>query len=109
MKVLFLDIDGVLNHRKSPKANGVFTIDPKLLPLLKKIVDSTNVKIVLSSSWRRSVHARLRVEDALATIGTEFIAYTESIVGPRSAEIQEWLDRNPEVVDFVILDDEKRC
>lgn len=106
MKILFLDIDGVLNHRKSPTTNGVFVIDEQLLPLLKRIVDETGVKIVLSSSWRLSIHSRLRVKDALKTIGTRFIDYTKFISGPRSEEIKEWLERHPKVTSFAILDDD---
>lgn len=106
MKIIFLDIDGVLNHKNSPLCGAVFGIDYTLLPLLKNILDQTGAKIVLSSSWRLSIHPRLRVKDALASIGAEFIDCTKYLGGPRANEIQEWLNRHPEVTDFIILDDD---
>ena len=56
MKVLFLDFDGVLNTEDYREVHGSSNagIDKSKLPLLKKLVDSTNVKIVLSTSLRMS-------------------------------------------------------
>ena len=56
MKVIFLDIDGVLNSIKFDRlrmrdGRSDF-IDESRLPLLKQIVDSTNAVIVLSTTWR---------------------------------------------------------
>lgn len=55
-KIIFLDIDGVLNsadHLDHTKhCNGYSDISPKKVKLLKKIVDRTGAEIVLSSTWR---------------------------------------------------------
>ena len=54
IKVIFLDIDGVLNslaYDRGRKENDG-NIDETRLPLIKQIVDETQAKIVLSSSWR---------------------------------------------------------
>ena len=62
MKVVFLDVDGVLNTAKtfervynSFKNSGKreLEIDSFRLEYLKKITDETDAKIVLSSTWRR--------------------------------------------------------
>jgi len=59
MKIIFLDIDGVLNHALYIKSNmsggatrGEECISPKALNLLRHVVDNTNAKIVISSTWR---------------------------------------------------------
>ena len=55
MKVFFLDIDGVLKSRAYDKKrnwNEQTDIDETRLPLVKKIVEETDAKIVLSSNWR---------------------------------------------------------
>ena len=54
MKVIFLDIDGVLNGRRFvPKDDKVgVLIDDTRLDLIKQVVDAIGAKIVLSSSWR---------------------------------------------------------
>jgi hypothetical protein len=53
MKVIYLDIDGVLNCSET-KARIMDSVglDGKLLGNLKKIVEKTNAKIVLISTWK---------------------------------------------------------
>eukprot|EP01084_Bolivina_argentea_P081968 148432_1 len=46
IKLLFLDVDGVLNQFCNEE------IEPVLIKRLEKIIKKTNCKIVLSSSWR---------------------------------------------------------
>src|SRR5450759_4593748 len=53
MKVIFLDIDGVLNCDKTPNPRKFpYIVDKTLLVRLKKLLDRTGAKAVLSSTWR---------------------------------------------------------
>ena len=53
MKVIFLDIDGVLNEEKSrSRCCGYKGIDDKKVEHLAKIVKVTGVEIVLISTWK---------------------------------------------------------
>ncbi len=54
MKVLFLDVDGVLNsnERRAYDYEGIRGMDPELTGHLLRIVLQTGCKIVVSSSWR---------------------------------------------------------
>jgi HAD domain in Swiss Army Knife RNA repair proteins len=53
MKVIFLDIDGVLNCEKTPNPRKFpYVVDRKLLTRLKTLLERTGAKVVLSSSWR---------------------------------------------------------
>ena len=54
MKVIFLDIDGVLNNEysKTRAPSGVIGIDGDKVKRLRKIVESTGAKLVLTSSWK---------------------------------------------------------
>ncbi len=53
MKVIFLDIDGVLNSVESKSSCGAYVgIDDSKVKRLKRIVDATGAVIVLSSSWK---------------------------------------------------------
>ena len=79
-------------------------IDVEKIKLLKRALDETGAKVVLSSSWRYTRKAQ-NLKELLAN----FEIYTEStpyIHGKRGLEIKQWLLDNPEVEDFVILDDE---
>ena len=65
MKVIFLDIDGLLNSDeyfdkiKKMQIQGIESeIDVNKVKLLKKAVDETGAKVVLTSSWRYTKKAK---------------------------------------------------
>lgn len=51
MRVIFLDIDGELTYAGYSNEE-THNIDSEKVALLKEIVDATDAKIVLSSSWK---------------------------------------------------------
>lgn len=59
-KILFLDIDGVLNtkwwytqmDRNTPRDKYGYAFDPNAVANLKRIIDETGADIVISSSWK---------------------------------------------------------
>lgn len=58
MKLIFLDIDGVLNGHKAT-ASGFCTIEPDKVIHLNRIIDTCpDVQIVISSAWRYLVHQK---------------------------------------------------
>lgn len=119
MKIIFLDIDGVLNSRAYDRLRNrdeQTDIDETRLPLVKSIVDRTGAKIVLSSTWRVhwSVHPQLcdrdgiYINEVFAKYGLEIYDKTPSlgIRAERRDEIAKWLERAREKVEsFVIIDD----
>ncbi len=113
MKILFLDIDGVLN-RCGKSAQGLE--EDKVL-LLKSIVEQTGCEIVLSSTWRKSEHNLERIKLLCRQrLGCELFGTTPIMdrkvdglwrAEQRGTEIANWLEpwqhKNPR---FVILDDD---
>ncbi len=104
MKILFLDVDGVLNHidtfKKDPAAH--FHIDPYCAFLVGKIALDTDCKVVLSSSWRGH-------KESVDYINARVVPLFDKTVRLgviRGEEIKEWLDRHPEVTRYAILDDD---
>ena len=67
-----------------------------------------DVKIVISSSWRHVLPVEaFRSMFKEVGLKAEIIGMTPLIwPGVRGGEIKAWLDANPGVVDFVILDDD---
>jgi len=93
MKIIFLDIDGVLVTRQL----GVF--DQGLLRNLKHIVDETGASIVLSSDWRRHPSARAEARRELRRAGMDFISHTPCLnqfVPQRPTEIMSWRREHPQ-------------
>lgn len=116
MKVIFTDIDGVLNEDTTTTRtqSRVVFIDEEKLLRLKQIVDATQAKIVLSSTWRydrddpRYNGDFLELQEAFRNIGLKFYDYTpvDAIGIRRGMEIKAWLGVHPEVDQYIILDDE---
>lgn len=117
MKVIFLDVDGVLNsehwyvknHEKHPERCRVETaIDPRFVRNLGKIVRRTGAKIVLSATCRGVVREKRNhyLHQILAKYGMEIYDYTIRLGRERGHEIQDWLDKHKDVTNIVILDDD---
>jgi hypothetical protein len=104
MKVVFLDIDGVLNCKKTKNPrNFPYVVDPKLLGRLNRLLDRTAAKVVLSSSWRldpigilAAKHWRVPFIDTCPDLPKR----------PRSEEILGWMAANPKASRFAVIDDE---
>lgn len=93
-KILFLDIDGVVNNAHSHEKyswRGMTGIDPELAFLVGKIKLDTDCDVVLSSSWRGSESGMELIRKQVV----DFIDVTpHCCTGIRGAEIHLWLARN---------------
>ncbi len=104
MKVIFLDIDGVLNCTKTKNPRKFpYVVDPKLLARLNRLIDRTGAKVVLSSSWRLDPIGIM----AAKHWGVPFIDTCPDLPKrPRSEEILRWIAARPTASRFVVIDDE---
>jgi hypothetical protein len=104
MKVIFLDIDGVLNCSRTPNPRKLpYVVDRKLLARLTKLLKRTGAKVVLSSTWRIDPVGCF----AARHWGVPFIDVCPDL--PRSArckEIVKWLAAHPRVTRYAVIDDE---
>lgn len=109
MKVLFLDVDGVLNKAWTPTrddAEGhLIATDPLMVFLVNNAVDKYGFKVVLSSSWRHMPDWREQLK--ANGIVFEFLDRTplDGKEEQRGGQIRRWLEANPWVEKYAILDD----
>lgn len=124
VKVLFLDIDGVIldmNYLHDNHEDGPWTLNPEKLNILHEILNKTGAKIVISSSWRLLEEGMEYLEKYLGSCmhlnnktpinnnyeilpdGTTSKIYLGKI---RGDEIKAWLDKHPEITTYAILDDD---
>ena len=119
MKIIFLVIYGFLNSRAYDRKrnwNEQTDIDETRLPLVKKIVDETGAKIILSSTWR--IHwdkADEKCDEDGIYINKTFAKFGLGIYGKtpdlgidfdRPDEVKAWLESTQETIEsFVIIDD----
>ena len=115
MKIIFLDIDGVLNSEKYLRAFGGIgvSIDMSRLELIKEIVVATGALIVLSTSWRehwdkdeaQCDNIGKEINKIFGLQGLEVFDKTPNLHYRREREIEEWLMLHPETENFVVIDD----
>ena len=110
MKIIFLDIDGVLNC-KATKANcgGYIGIQGAKVKLLRRIVEETDAVIVMTSTWKmhwnkgdnfdRYMHRKFGKEHL------EIFSCTYGDFQERGAGIHKWIDAH-DIESWVVLDDE---
>ena len=128
MKVIFLDVDGVLNTEEcddAPKegeegSEAFLYHENTPVPLLKRSLDNlrcvlqkTGAKIVISSSWRlfpERLELLTQILEALSPSEESVVIgltpdLSNSWAG-RGEEVREWLDQNENCSRFVVVDDE---
>jgi len=130
MKVVFLDIDGVLNnqqyvafrHNALGDVNGYggfvpagevptqdnIKWDPTNAKYLKALLDLTGAVVVISSSWRISFDIDdFKVMFSLYDLPPDVIigVTPRTYSGFRGREVDMWLADHPDVTHHVILDD----
>lgn len=120
MKVLFLDVDGVLNcssTREKIDDDSMRGVEQSKCEMVRRIIRETDCYIVVSSTWRRWRHAMNYLWRQLGREAKErFIGQTPHLESRldsglysekvRGDEIQAWLNEHPDVMAFAIVDDD---
>lgn len=120
MKIIFLDIDGVLNCKTSRSRCGKYIgIDDDKLSLLKKVAEACGAGIVLVSTWKnnwqKSEKEKFKQDDLAHYLDKKFKKHglqvydktSDSLDGvyfSRGESILDYIRRN-NVTGHVILDD----
>lgn len=110
MKVIFLDIDGVLTIEQARDPYVFSGLLPEKMDLLNEIVEKTGARVVISSSWKKNTN----VESLALTFRQnwfkgEVFDKTPDLPGmtpggERGHEIQYWIYLHWPIESFVILD-----
>ena len=120
MKVVFLDIDGVLVTRNSikyqylnyPEETGIM-FSKKAVKNLNKLTRLAKAKIVITSTWRlfhpleelQGIFKKQGIKGEIISTTSIERAPTEEDI-PRGKKIADWLKQHPDVEKYVIIDDD---
>lgn len=124
MKVIFLDIDGVINseefaiwihvHPEFCENGGHFWVDPEKIDMIVNLCEETGAKLVISSSWR-GWSLRATLEDFstyrdLSRLNPYIVGVTPRLFihlnMSRGDEIQYYLDKDQSITHYCIVDDD---
>ena len=123
MKVIFLDVGGVIVHSgtlgknrgESPNSSFYYLnqIDPACLLRVKRVIDATGAKVVISSTWRRWDAPVTGIRRAFIDAGFNRVELRDILIGStpflpsekREDEITAWLANHPEVDQYFVIDD----
>ena len=129
MKVLFLDIDGVLNSNfwnethQMEISDGIL-VDEEKVKLLSEILRTTQAKIVFHSGWKYWYNVDLhplryeaanllsilekyglKIYDKTPDLATYEIKINKKFSLIKAAEILLWLEAHNDVNSYIVLDD----
>lgn len=111
MKIIFLDIDGVLNIFNRHKDRWGYLFDEYVVNNLQYLIDNTGAKIIISSNWKNFgiqflkdmwKDRKLPGEIITATPSDAFITGFSDIV--RGVEIKNSIIDN-QISNYIIIDD----
>ncbi len=110
MRIIFLDVDGVLVTSRTEHIliSRFAAFDVDAVREMNRLTEATGAKFVLSSSWRRNerVKSMQRYMKSQGLVG-ELLDFTGiRRDSDRRLEILDWLDHQSERPEFVIVDDE---
>jgi hypothetical protein len=129
MKVIFLDVDGVINsnfwleNHEKEISDGTL-IDKDKIELLVQIVHKTGAELVMHSGWRYwfdndmkpirkeaqnlidlLLESGLSIYAMTPDLTTEEIRKAKMFSKVKAAEIFLWLEQNPNIDNWIVLDD----
>ena len=110
MKILFLDIDGVISRFRTDYGNPKAMLDEPCIRELVRICEATGCKIVISSTWKVAASLMRVLEEELFPRLPEgcVIGCTPTLpLQPfREEEIDAWFAMNPGFAErYAIIDD----
>ena len=114
MKIIFLDVDGVLNIMSPSYTTSYFRpdgsvkyMDEHLVYRLNYLIEKTDTNIVISSSWR------LDMEDLKEQLELSGFKYWDKVIGAtdynekhRGEQIIDYLSDYNNISNYVVLEDE---
>lgn len=118
MNVIFLDVDGVLNSinhlkeeyykNKRPYSGYDYPFDRRCLLNLLYLVNITDSYIVITSTWRKDKIGRNILLNELAKydLDKRVIGYTDILYKRRGEEVKDFLLKNSNITNFIIIDDD---
>ena len=118
MNIIFLDVDGVLNSKNKltevykkthkPHSGYSYPFDENCLENLKFLIQETNSKIVITSTWRKEEEGITMLLKVLNEydLDTKVIGYTPILNTTRELEIKKYLSQINYNPNFIILDDD---
>eukprot|EP00483_Globobulimina_turgida_P012702 UN12725 len=106
IKILFLDIDGVMNGAEDLFGDDIYEqhelFKAHRINRLKHILDKTNCKVVLSSAWRRHIEGKHQIKRAFTKKG---IKWDTVYIGDTPIEdnfyCQDWTQRTYEIDKYL--------
>lgn len=120
MKIIFLDMDGVLCTNRAHIAQGLQhmpghhpfmdALDREGIGMLNRFNEEhPDILYVLSSTWRKT-HSKRAMEEWLGDVyewnGKFHDDWATDEKGPiRGNEIERWLEAHPDTENYIILDD----
>ena len=101
--ILFLDFDGVLNLDINNYSGNLYAKIP--MKNLNKFCLENEFKIVVISSWRKSLNYKELLYESGLDDRIEILGATDVLERDRESEVIDFLEKHQNISKFIILDD----
>ena len=115
MKLIFLDIDGVLNDHSFNYESQSLSLKSECIWCFNQILNNINVSVVLSSAWRYMIHGGdislkgfeylLRTHGVSSKINIIGVTVLDELIQNRVDQIQYFIENCKHIEKYVVLDD----
>ena len=117
MKILFFDIDGVLNDHKWNDVAKSCSIKKECVEEFNRIIHETDCKLVISSAWRymiigasmtlKGFEYMLRTHGCTQKMDILDMTPSDEDITHRADQIRAWIDNHSDIDRWVAVDDLK--
>lgn len=115
-RVIFLDIDGVLNDHKKLPGSVYCGIDADKVARLNRLLSLSGASVVLISAWRYMLNSAMTLKGFEYLLNTHGVyqdrewlygqCCTDDKIAERDCQIRDWLNGHQGVKQWVIIDDD---
>ena len=107
MKIIFLDIDGVMNCQMTWRTTRKNGFDSGPSKVLKYILDATGAYVVVSGALGRTIAFEdLKTMFQRVGIDSQRIFGVTDFIGTRGNDITNWLNEHPGITErYILIDD----
>jgi hypothetical protein len=102
LRLVFLDIDGVLNSHRDVQENGIKSINRTCMSFLNQIIGETGAQLVISSAWRYMILGGAMTLDGFRYMLQTYGLRSDAVLHGHTASDEAIPERGDQILSYVL-------